>query len=73
MLEYTNLFLLNNYKKNDKILKYFKESLKKAKRLKTLKYHTLSKKLVLSIICNSVKVKMKRYLKKKNQLKIKNS
>ena len=53
LLEYTNLFLPNEYKKNDKIIKYFQQNLSKLKcivmftinvaNLKKLKYRIFLK------------------------------
>ena len=82
-LEYTNLFSGSKYEKNNKIiLHYFQKILKKLKlkksivlfvlnieKLKTLKYHAFLKKHCFLLFAESVEVKMKGYLKKKNQLK----
>ena len=82
-LEYTNLFSGSKYEKNNKIiLHYFQKILKKLKlkksivlfvlnieKLKTLKYHAFLKKHCFLLFVESVEVKMKGYLKKKNQLK----
>ena len=62
LLEYTNLFSPNEYKKNDKvILKYFQQNLNKLKcivmfaintgNFKKLKYHILKKKSIKSLCC----------------------
>ena len=82
-LEYTNLFSGSKYEKNNKIiLHYFQKILKKLKlkksivlfvlnikKLKTLKYHAFLKKHYFLLFVVGVEIKMKRYLKKKNQLK----
>ena len=81
-LEYTNLFSGSKYEKNNKIiLHYFQKILKKLKlkksivlfvlnikKLRTLKYHAFLKKHCFLLFLVSVEIKMKRYLKKKNQL-----
>ena len=84
LLEYTNLFSPNEYEKNDRIiLKCFKYILKRLKwkkslvllreikkKLRTLKYHTFWKNIsFFLLLAVSVAVKMKKYLKKKNQWK----
>ena len=81
LLQYTNLFSPNEYKKNDKvILKYFQKILKKLKcivilainieNLRKLKYHIFSRKtLSVSIAYSRCVMNMKKYLKIKNQLK----
>ena len=63
LLDYTNLFSRNEYEKNDKIIRNIFQELKSLRwknyivlfvvsieKLKNLKYHTLEKTLVLSII-----------------------
>ena len=80
LLEYTNAFSASELEKNDKILlKYFQKVFKNLKwkksvillvvnikNLKAIKYHKCLKKQLFVV---SVAVKMKRYLKKKNQLR----
>ena len=79
--EYTNLFSSNDYENNNKIiLKYLQQNLNELKRilmfsikmenLKKLKYHiSFLKYEVFLLFTVSVIMNMKKYLKKKNQLK----
>ena len=80
LLEYTNLFSPNEYKKNDKmILKYFQQNLNKLKlccnvcneyrKLKKTKIYIFKKPEVFLLFLVSVTMSMKKYLKRKNQLK----
>ena len=80
LLDDTNLFSPNEYEKNDEIiLKYLTEKLKCnnyialfaviIKNLKILKYHTFWNKQFFLLCAVSVKMKMKKYLKKKNKLR----
>ena len=77
--DYTNLFFSNDYEKNEKIISKHFKWLKREKihvalfavsieNLKSLKYHTFLKehKFFLFVVLN-IKMKMKKYLKKKNQ------
>ena len=83
MLEYTNVFSASEIEKNDKILlKYFQKVFKNLewkksvillvvniKNLKAIKYHKCLKKQFFRLFVVSVTVKMKRYVKKNNQLR----
>ena len=67
-LDYANLFSPNKYEKNDKIIRSSKVS---RENLKTLKGQTFSKKHKLFLLfATCVAMKMKKYLKKKNQLRL---
>ena len=84
LLDYTNLFYPNEYKKNDKVvLKYFQLNLSKLKWLKsivmfainienwkTLKYQIFLKNNYVSLLfAVRVVMNIEKYLKKKNYLK----
>ena len=81
LLEQTNLFSPNDYGKNNKIiLKYFQFNPNKLKcfvmfvinieNFKKLKYHIFFKKhQSFVLLTESVAINIKKYLKKKNQLK----
>ena len=59
LLDYTNLFSPNKNENNDKVILNYFQKLKRLRwkksnqNSKNLKYHTFSKKLVLSVICSN--------------------
>ena len=87
LLDYTNLFSSNKYQKDDEtMLEYFQEltrlrwknSIKlfvvSIENLRTLKYHTFSKKTLeettfFPLFAKKVKMKTKKYFKHKNQFR----
>ena len=72
MLDYTKLFSLNEYEKNDKIIKklFLRIDFQKVRMKKRIKYHIfVIKHYFFLVLVTNVEVKMLKYLRKKNQLK----